>query len=72
MTALEQALELQNQAIQLLLTEREEIDHRLLQLGHGQEKTTQTKRGRPRKLDISHGCSTLISKGDDKEVCNLP
>jgi hypothetical protein len=50
MTALEQASELQQQAIQLLLTEREEIDHRLAQLGHGQEKTTTMKRrGRPPK-----------------------
>jgi hypothetical protein len=46
MTAIEKALELQNQAIAILLAERELIDEHLAQLGHGQGK----KRGRPAKV----------------------
>jgi hypothetical protein len=45
MTAIEQALALQKQAIEILLAEREQIDAHLSQLGHGQGK----KRGRPAK-----------------------
>jgi hypothetical protein len=49
MNALEQAAELQQQAIILLLNEREQIEVRLLQLGYtGETKTAPLKkRGRP-------------------------
>jgi hypothetical protein len=48
MTALDQAIELQNQAIAILLAEREAIDERLAQLGLGEIKVTTLKtRGRP-------------------------
>jgi hypothetical protein len=48
MTALEQANELQQQAVNILLAEREQIDARLVQLGYGDIKTTSGKRrGRP-------------------------
>lgn len=51
MTALEQAEEYRQKAIALLLNEREQIDHRLNQLGHDQEKTApQKRRGRPPKM----------------------
>ena len=50
MNAIEQARQLQDQAIAILLAEREAIDHQLAQLGHGQEKATLgKKRGRPSK-----------------------
>jgi hypothetical protein len=63
MTALNQALELQNQAIELLLNERNEIDHRLAQLGHGQQKTAlPKKRGRKPKL------SQQLSQPDTTEA----
>ena len=45
MTALEQANELQQQAIELLLAERQAIDERLAQLG----QVTLKKRGRKPK-----------------------
>jgi len=45
MTALEQAAQFQQQAIAVLLSERQEIDDRLAQLGHGTPK----KRGRKPK-----------------------
>jgi len=48
MTAIEQATELQKQAIAILLAEREQIDQHLAQLGHGQ--LSGKKRGRPAKL----------------------
>ncbi len=47
MTAIEQADALQEQAITVLLAERQQIDDRLTQLGHGEGK----KRGRPRKTE---------------------
>jgi hypothetical protein len=48
MTALEQANELQLQAVNILLAEREQIDARLAQLGYGDIKTApMKKRGRP-------------------------
>lgn len=50
MTALEQAAELQERAVGILLTERAAIDARLQQLGYGDIKTTTMKRrGRPPK-----------------------
>jgi hypothetical protein len=50
MRALDQATELQNQAIAILLSEREAIDERLAQLGYGEIKTApMKKRGRPPK-----------------------
>jgi hypothetical protein len=50
MTALEQAAEFQQRAIDILLTEREQIDARLQQLGYGDNKTApMKKRGRPLK-----------------------
>ena len=66
MNALEQADALQQQAIALLLAERQQIDDRLSQLGHGEIKTTLSKkRGRPAKLsqpslqEMTHASSTL-------------
>ena len=50
MTAREQAEELKQQAIALLLKEREQIDVELKALGYGQEKAALGKRrGRPPK-----------------------
>jgi hypothetical protein len=49
MTAIEQADELQRQAIALLLAERQQIDDRLAQLGHGDKKSPVARRGRPPK-----------------------
>ena len=54
MTAIEQAQALQQQAIAILLAEREAIDQQLAMLGHGQIKApTQKRRGRPLKQPIS-------------------
>jgi hypothetical protein len=47
MTAMERALELQQQAITILLAEREQIDQRLAQLGYGDASTHVKRRGRP-------------------------
>ncbi len=48
MSAIQQSEQLRQQAIELLLTEREAIDNQLATLGHGQEKTAPSKRrGRP-------------------------
>jgi hypothetical protein len=52
MTAIEQAQELQQQAVAILLAEREKIDTHLTQLGYGREMTRGTKRGRPVKNAI--------------------
>ena len=50
MSVIQKSEELRQQAIELLITEREAIDNQLSTLGHGQEKTALTKkRGRPRK-----------------------
>jgi hypothetical protein len=50
LTAIEQAQNLQAQAIAILLAEREQIDAHLQRLGYGEIKTTYPKkRGRPRK-----------------------
>lgn len=46
MNALEQAADLQERAVQILLAEREAIDARLQQLGHG-EGQIKKRRGRP-------------------------
>ena len=50
MNALEQATELQHQAITLLLNERDKIDQRLAQLGNG-EFQPKKHRGRPKKSE---------------------
>ena len=50
MNALEQASELQQQAITLLLNERDRIDQRLAQLGNG-ELQPKKHRGRPKKVE---------------------
>ena len=50
MTAIEQAQNLQQQAIAILLAEREQIDQHLVQLGHGDKKSPASKRGRPAKV----------------------
>ena len=44
MTALEQVAQLKQQAIELLLNEREHIDSELNQLGYGQENAPSGKR----------------------------
>jgi len=49
MTAIERANELQAQAIQILLAEREQIDTHLKQLGYGEDTIPRKKRGRPAK-----------------------
>jgi hypothetical protein len=49
MTAIEQADALQQQAIALLLAERQQIDERLIQLGHGDKKSPVARQGRPPK-----------------------
>jgi hypothetical protein len=50
MTAIEQAQELQRQAVEILIAERGRIDDQLAQLGHGQEKAPSgKKRGRKPK-----------------------
>ena len=52
MNALEQAADLQQQAITLLLNERDKIDQRLAQLGNG-EFHPKKHRGRPKKSETS-------------------
>jgi hypothetical protein len=53
MTALEQVAQLKQQAIELLLNEREQIDSELNQLGYGQENAPSGKRrGRRSKAVI--------------------
>jgi hypothetical protein len=61
MTAIEKALELRDQAITILLAEREQIDLQLAQLGYGQEKAPNGKRrGRPAKqTSVSESSSFL-------------
>jgi hypothetical protein len=48
-TAIERANELTQQAIAILLAEREKIDAHLAQLGYGKDLTLGKKRGRPAK-----------------------
>jgi len=52
MTAIERANELQQQAIAILLAERESIDVHLQQLGHGKDTVLSKKRGRPRLTEL--------------------
>ena len=61
MTALEQADALQHQAIALLLAERRQIDDRLVQLGHGDQKPPVARRGRPAKKPETLPRSELVS-----------
>ena len=49
MTALEQSEELRNQAISILLEERQAIDEQLKLLGNEDEKTHVKRRGRPKE-----------------------
>ena len=64
MTALEKAAELQEEAMNVLLAEREQIDARLEQLGHNNTALPKNKRGRPKLLantgadSISNSIST--------------
>jgi hypothetical protein len=60
MTALEKAAELQEEAVSILLAEREQIDARLEQLGYGKEKAPAKHRGRPPKqpLIFDQPCSS--------------
>jgi hypothetical protein len=56
MSVIEKSEELRQQAIELLLTEREAIEQQLQTLGHGQEKTAPSKRrGRPPNLKPQEG-----------------
>lgn len=51
MNAIDQAESLRQEAIAILVKERDEIDARLIQLGHGQEKAPLgKKRGRKPKI----------------------
>lgn len=51
MNAIDQAESLRQEAIAILVKERDEIDARLIQLGHGQEKApTGKRRGRKPKI----------------------
>ena len=52
MTALEKAAELQDEAVNILLAERDRIDARLEQLGYGDNKSPAIKRGSPRKVIV--------------------
>jgi hypothetical protein len=61
MTALEQADALQQQAIDLLLAERQQIDDRLAQLGHGDKKGPVARRGRPPKQPETSFQSETVS-----------
>jgi hypothetical protein len=47
--AIERASELQQQAIAILLAERDQIDAHLAQLGYGKDAAIGKKRGRPRR-----------------------
>ena len=51
MDAIQQAQQLQAQAIAILLAERERIDAHLAQLGYGKESALSKKRGRPRSIE---------------------
>ena len=63
MTALEQVAQLKQQAIDMLLNEREHIDSELNQLGYGQENAPSGKRrGRRPKAGIkSEGLAPAAS-----------
>jgi hypothetical protein len=56
MTAIEQARQLQQEAIAILLAEREQIDSHLAQLGHG--TAIGKKRGHPAKSPATMGEET--------------
>jgi len=66
MTAIEQAQALQQQAIAILLAEREQIDAHLAQLGNGKE-TLGKKRGRPVKT-----VSEMINKENQSNSIQAP
>ena len=62
MTALEQVAQLKQQAIKLLLNEREHIDSELNQLGYGQENAPSGKRrGRRPKAVIETEDLALVA-----------
>jgi hypothetical protein len=59
MTAIEKAHALQQEAIAILLAERERIDSYLAQLGYGKDTVLSKKRGRPRLIELPTS-STII------------
>ena len=62
MTALEQVAQLKQQAIDLLLNEREQIESELNQLGYGQENAPSGKRrGRKPKAVIESEVPALVA-----------
>jgi hypothetical protein len=62
MTTLEQVAQLKQQAIELLLNERERIDSELNQLGYGQENAPSGKRrGRKPKVVIETEALALVA-----------
>jgi hypothetical protein len=62
MTTLEQVAQLKQQAIELLLNERERIDTELNQLGYGQENAPSGKRrGRKPKVVIETEALALVA-----------
>jgi hypothetical protein len=62
MTALEQVAQLKQQAIELLLNEREQIDSELNRLGYGQENAPSGKRrGRRPKAAIEPEAPALVA-----------
>jgi hypothetical protein len=68
MTTLEKVEDLRQQAIGLLLSEREQIDQRLNQLGHGQQKAAPSKRrGRPPK-SIQPDAKSIQPEGPELSV----
>ena len=56
-SALQEAAELQQEAIHLLLRERDAIDVRLQQLGHTETKDPSKRRGRPPKHISDQPCT---------------
>ena len=60
MGAIEQAEELRQQAIQLLLTEQERVGERLLQLGYDQENSPTSKR-RGRRPKVATGPEVTVT-----------
>jgi hypothetical protein len=66
MSALDQAEELRQKAITILLSELQQIEERLAQLGHGDKKVPAVRRGRPPKQQ------PLISDQPDTTGSVLP
>lgn len=70
MTAIEQAEELRQKAIALLIAERDQIDGRLAQLGYGQEKAPSGKK-RGRKPKSSTPPAEPLFQPDSSQVAAL-